>query len=334
MRRAGVVRAAAARRRSGFALVVALGLLVVLSLLALEVSDAARSRRLAAASALDAAAGAAAARAGTEETLALLATSLRAAARRPFLARGDPAAAPPALDPWAAMAQLRLGPTALGSRGIRYAVVARDASDAIDLNTADADLLRRLLLVLRVDPARADHVAQAILDWRDADALRRAHGAERDDYLRAGSPVLPDDAPFRTVGTLRHVAGMDDALYDAVRPYLTILGGGKVNVNVAPAPVLRALPGMTEESVAALMRFRRQGHRLADIAELAEVLSPVARQKLLDGMGPLLAVITFETRELHVTSTATSPAGLVLATEEALVIRERVPRVAWRRMSP
>ena len=313
------------QRRRGVALVAALAMLVLIAVAALEASVAAAGRRRAAANALERAEGEAVARAGLAEARARLLGVLR-------LGAGPGADPATRADPWARMAGVRLGPRPIGA--LRYEVTMRDAGAALHLNRATEEQLRLLLLALDIDAARADRVAQAILDWRDGDALRRPRGAERAEYLRAGRPVLPDDAPFGRVDALRDVAGVDAPLLEMLRPHLTVVGRGRVNLNAAPAAVLAAVPGMSPESIALLLRRRRDGRPFAALGELAQALSPAARERLLGAMPALIAQSTTTTDELEVTSIARDADGVVRARIDALVLRENGPRVAWARTTP
>ena len=315
-----------ARDRRGFALLAALALLVAISLLALELGAAGRARRLGAANALERAAAVATAQAGVEDVRARLVRMLWDARD------AGPYAAERGIDPWAPAHGLRVDATPAGD--YRYEIEAVDAGASLDLNRVDEEGLRRLLAALRVDAARADRIAQAIADWRDGDDFRRARGAERADYLATGSPVLPRNAPFASVAELRGVAGMSDVLFEQVRPYLRVVGTGRVNLNSAEAPVLVALPGMSEEGAAHVLRMRRQGRRVADVTRLATELGPGARKRLLDAYAALVATTSVGTREVYVTSVARDLGGVERARVEALVVMDAGARIVWRRVSP
>ena len=313
-----------ARDRRGFALLAALALLGAISMVALELATAGRARRLAAANALEHAAASAAAQAGVEDVRARLVRLL-------WDAQGA-GAAQRVVDPWAGAHGLRIGATPVGD--YRYDVAVADAGASLDLNRVAEPELRRMLATLRVDAARADRLAQAIADWRDGDDLRRARGAERADYLAAGSPALPRNAPFASVGELRGVAGMSDVLLEELRPYVRVVGTGRVNLNAAPAPVLVALPGMGEEAASHVLRLRRQGRRVTDLGRLALELSAGARRRMLDELPALGAATSISAREMMVTSVARDANGVERARVEALVVMDAGARVAWRRVSP
>lgn len=301
-------------QRRGFALVATLWLLVALTSAVLEVSLTARTRRLAAANTLEAVSSRAAARAGLDHARARMATIL---ARSGTLS----AALPPEarLDPWRDPAELLPDSLLLGEA--RYAVRLRDAGAALHLNRASEDELRRLFLALRVDAGEADRLAQAILDWRDADDLRRARGAERDDYLGESRAELPRNGPFASLDELLAVRGMTAERFAAVRQYLTLLGTGQVNLNAAARPVLLALPGLTEEAVAVLLR-RRQGRRpVRSVQELTLELSPPARRAIEAELPRLLSRATFETREVEVESEGWVAGSPVRVRAEGLLVR-------------
>ena len=314
-----------ATRRRGFALLSALALLVLTSVVALELSEAVRPRRFAAVSVSELAMAEAAARAGLEEARTRLLYAQMASMRR---GRPDPLRE---RDPWAWMVSARLEPARAGD--LRWEVTIEDAGATLQLNLATEDQLRRLLLALRVDDARADRAAEAILDWRDGDQLHRLRGAEAPQYLRAGAPLMPDDAPFRDVATLREVAGVGEPLYRLLRPYVRVVGGARVNLNTAPAPVLLALPGMSDQSVALLLRWRAERRRVTDLATLGAALPSQARARLLRAMPALTPLVETETREVLVTSIATRD-GVERARAEALMVRDNGVTVGWRRMSP
>ena len=136
-------------------------------------------------------------------------------------------------------------------------VTLADPSGKINLNNAQSELLAALLARTNVAPAELSTLVDAILDWRDLDDMRQPQGAEDADYARAGVDHGAKDAPFATVDELRYVRGMTETVYREVAPALTVYGGhSRVNLNAAPASVLRVLPGANDGVVAAILRAR------------------------------------------------------------------------------
>lgn len=133
--------------------------------------------------------------------------------------------------------------------GSQVQVQLVDESGKVDLNQADAQILSSLLRAVGVEPAQAQQLAGAAVDWRDSDALSQvAGGAEDPDYAAAGLPYGAKDAPYESVAEVEQVLGWTPQLYARVRAYLTIYAGrGRPDPRYAQAPVLTALgldPGL------------------------------------------------------------------------------------------
>ena len=104
-------------------------------------------------------------------------------------------------------------------------------------------------------------ILDAITDWVDADSQTSgAGGAEDAWYLAQTPPGLAANAPVRRVAELAAVRGADAAIVWRMRPYLSALDAPTaLNVNTAPAEVLRALvPGMDSDAAAKLVADRQQ----------------------------------------------------------------------------
>ena len=311
--------------RPGIALFTALALLVLISGAAIELTAAAKPRRIAVAAILDRAELDAAATGGIEHARAQLAQLTRVGALQSLR---DPTRV---LDAWTAADGMVVA-ASLGE--LDYRVELHDAGARLNLNAAGEDQLRQLFVALRIDARRADRLAEAIADWRDGDQLRRANGAERSEYIRDGRAVVPDDGPFANVAMLRFVMGMTDSLYRLVLPYVSTLGSGRVDLNAAARPVLIGLPGMTEETVAALLRYRQQGRRVTSLDRFADELSPSARQRLRASMQQLQAMTVLEPHEIHVASEAWRRGTATRLRIDAIISRDEEGRVVWRRVSP
>lgn len=134
-----------------------------------------------------------------------------------------------------------------GDAEIEVSVV--DDAGKIDLNTADREMLRRMLIATagKADD-EADRLADAIVDWRDPDDIPSVQGAEKSDYESADLPYGPRNAPFETVLELQQVLGMDYATFARVEPGVTIYSGrGTPSAAYAPLQALLAMDGMTIE---------------------------------------------------------------------------------------
>ena len=136
-------------------------------------------------------------------------------------------------------------------------VTVFDESAKIDLNSAPEALLQGMFRSLGRSDEDAAALTDAIIDWRDADDLKRPHGAEKDDYAAAGRSYGPANAPFEAIEELRQVLGMDEQLFLQVEPLITVHSGqAGVNTLSAPRQVLLAIPGTTPEEVDAYIEQR------------------------------------------------------------------------------
>jgi len=317
----------AGHRRSGFVLLATLWVVVAMSAVALDLGLRSRTHRLAVANMLELSRARSAALAGTEHARSLLTVVLDGGS----LSLAVAPATPPGMDPWAEPE--RLLPDTIRLERSAYVVRLRDTGTMVNLNVADEDQIRSLLRALRIDWGEADRMAQAIMDWRDADHFRRGRGAERDDYIRARADVLPRDGPFADVEELQWVRGVTAEVLDRVRPFVTTLGTGRININVASEPVLESLPGMTPAAVAIIQRHRRQRRPFRTAQELASELPVSARQILVARMTDFLRVAMFETREVEITSEGFVPGRPLRARVTGLFARaNRSGLLVWRRI--
>jgi len=145
----------------------------------------------------------------------------------------------------------------LGEAVVRITIL--DESGKIDLNMAPDALLKGLFTFAGLSEEASAALLDAVLDWRDRDALRRLHGAEEEDYRAAGKAFVPSNAPFETVDELQQVLGMNPALYRKLAPALTVYSRqAGMNAAIAPREVLLAIPGVNKELVEQFLQQRRE----------------------------------------------------------------------------
>jgi general secretion pathway protein K len=209
---------------------------------------------------------------------ALLAARLGAATSRNriMLSRGwwaRESCAEMLLAKYASGQAVRLLDTVDLGRGTWCRAELEDASSRLDLNAASAEALESVI--------GSDSLVESLLDWRDADELPRASGAEADWY-RAHGRRTPRNGPLADVAELRLVRGFDSAEVERLRPLLGTGAGGRLNLNSVPLEILRAVPGMSAEAVEVILRRRLSARPVASTDELLTLLSSEARRHLLD----------------------------------------------------
>ncbi|HEX2207387.1 MAG TPA: type II secretion system protein GspK [Longimicrobium sp.] len=274
--------------RGGFALVAVLWVIVLGSALALEVHAGVRADQRAAANAR----ASARARWAARGALARAEDALRAG-----LEAQSAAGAPPVADTLLVPALVyRLEEVAIRA-------TVRDARSRVQLNLAAEEALREVFLAAGVAPERAREMAVAIVRWRLAHAPPFAPVVE--DSAR--TMRLPPRGAFTTVDELRQVPGIAFADYARVAPYLTVASDGRINLNSAPVPVLRTVPGISDEAARAIVR-RRAGAPFLSAYEISDALPRTARARLQEQMAGLLAAAAFVPAQAELEATA-APEG-------------------------
>lgn len=144
------------------------------------------------------------------------------------------------------------------------------------------ELLERLLRHWTGERVLAQGLVDKMMDWVDADHLRRATGAEAREYERDSG--MPFNRPFASLDELRLVQGMEEL--DNAAPqwsdHLTVWGSGKVDLVSADAEVIAALTGAPLEVCA---RFSRTIRGEDGKAHTEDDLVPVGVDEALGMLG-------------------------------------------------
>jgi len=123
-----------------------------------------------------------------------------------------------------------------------YGIV--DEESKININRVDQHLLRRFFrTACGMDGTESQELAASIVDWRDKDSeLSIPLGSAEDfDYQGLNRPYEAKDSHFELLEELFLVRGMNMEIFERLKPYITVYGSGKVNVNTASGVVLTAL---------------------------------------------------------------------------------------------
>ncbi len=96
-----------------------------------------------------------------------------------------------------------------GSAGSTSSGTASGGSNSDESDSDESDGAHELLMNL---PGMTDAIADAILDWIDADDTPRENGAESDFYSALSSPYVPRDAPPASIQELLAVEGVTPEL--------------------------------------------------------------------------------------------------------------------------
>jgi general secretion pathway protein K len=171
-------------------------------------------------------------------------------------------------------------PWGLDPQTIGGALVVGRASDAqarFNINNllregrpsvGDIATFKRLLQAQQLDP----NLAEAVLDWMDADGDARPGGAEDSEYLALPMAYRAGNRLFQTVGELRLVRGFDALVVEKLRPWLVALPTTtEININTAAPEVIAALfPNLSVTVVTALIGNRPFNDTQAFLGQIPE----------------------------------------------------------------
>ena len=208
--------AGATSRSAGFALIVVLWFLVLISAIAVYLMIDARS-----------------------ETA--IARNMRAAAEAEALADAGVAQAvfnqtePAAAYRWLLDGKPHIVQLPTGRMTIRLS----DERLKINPNHASIALLAGLFQSVGVDYGASQRLAAAVADWVGPGDKPRPLGAKKDEYASAGRSYGPPNAPLESLDELQLVLGMTPEIHARVRPYLTIFTAGGDPDPKKASPVVR-----------------------------------------------------------------------------------------------
>ena len=147
-----------------------------------------------------------------------------------------------------------------------------------NVNQLSANDWRKVLEVGDIPEEMWDDLIASVLDWMDGNNDKQDGGAENDYYESLEEPYKTKNGPLDTVEELLLVKGFTRSILfsgpidpdaeeglnvSGIADMLTVFGDGKVNVNAAPRRVLMTLEGMNEVSADDLLA-ERSGEYLED----------------------------------------------------------------------
>ena len=156
--------------------------------------------------------------------------------------------------------------------GGAVALTLQDEGGKVDLNQASLDLIDSLADELGIDPQSRSALLRGIAQ------RRKLFEAATDDSPAVGMlyPGVDSDAqlvarqPFADTSDLRQLAGVSDAAYRLIAPYVTVYSGAEtVNPATAPRAVLLAIPGISPQSVNFYLKKRGKDRSPIEKADLA-----------------------------------------------------------------
>ncbi len=142
-----------------------------------------------------------------------------------------------------------------GGSAMRFGFV--DEERKLNINTAEHSEIQRLIeSVTEADVDKATDIANAIVSWREIGDVELIGFYSDDYYAQLPYPYEPRKIPFELIDELRLLRGVTEDIFQALFPYVTVYGNGKVNINTVSVPVLRAL-GLDDAVIDKLVAVRQ-----------------------------------------------------------------------------
>lgn len=92
----------------------------------------------------------------------------------------------------------------------------------VNINTAKDDLLHAVINYSVKDVNQQNALLDAIVDWRDADDDPHPAGAEASQYTKKGLTYQPSNQPFQSLEELQLVFGMDEEIFNDIKEFITV----------------------------------------------------------------------------------------------------------------
>jgi len=162
-----------------------------------------------------------------------------------------------------------------GRGRFRYYLVTE--SGKIDLNTFPRGLMELFLAYHGLDEEGVAVVLDSLLDWRDPDDLHRLNGAETDFYQGLDDPYVPRNGRFQDPGEFFLVRGTAPlrGKFDPYEVFTVNNGRSRINFNSLTPQMLEFLTEGDEEKIALYRQLQEEkaGGRLT-VADMQTILGP------------------------------------------------------------
>ncbi len=165
-----------------------------------------------------------------------------------------------------------------GKLNLNYLLKQNDKPDPVHVNR-----FLRLIDLLNRDNAGGPRISYsivpAVIDWIDRNDevtalpfVKWANLGAESAYYNAQQPPYPcKNAPLDTVDELLLVKDVTSETFRRIQPYITVYGDGRVNLNAAADIVLESLSENVDKALAQVIINRRNLRPFESIAELRDL---------------------------------------------------------------
>ncbi|AKM10587.1 type II secretion system minor pseudopilin GspK [Croceicoccus naphthovorans] len=120
------------------------------------------------------------------------------------------------------------------------------------MNLSALNQFRRLMDLLEVPPDQAIIVSDSLVDWIDSDQDPQINGAEDGYYQGLATPYRTPGRRIVDITELRAVRGMEEPIFQRLRPWLCALPGGEdavINLNTLRPDQARLVAALTPDTL-------------------------------------------------------------------------------------
>lgn len=163
--------------------------------------------------------------------------------------------------------------TVLPTGKIEYYAV--NEAGKINLNSSSAGLLQMFLAYQGLEPDEVEVVVDSLADWRDPDNLFRLRGAEQDYYEGLDQPYVPRNGNIEDPAEFFLVKGTESlrGRFDPYEVFGVSSKGGAVNFNSLTPAMIEFLTEGDEAKLAQYWELKKSGIKIA-AAQAQEILGP------------------------------------------------------------
>lgn len=163
--------------------------------------------------------------------------------------------------------------TALPTGKVKYYAV--NEAGKINLNSSSNGLLRSFLNYQGLEPDEVAVVVDSLADWRDSDSLYRINGAEEDYYRSLEPPYSPRNGDLEDAAEFFLVKGTEvlRGRFDPYEIFCVSSKGGAVNFNSLTPAMIDFLVAGDKDKLARYWELKNSGVKF-DPAWAQEILGP------------------------------------------------------------
>lgn len=178
----------------------------------------------------------------------------------------------------------------------------------VDINTSKDEVLQAIINYAIADDKRQTALFDAILDWRDVDDEQRPAGAERSQYSKTALIYQPSNQAFQSLEELQLVMGMNEEVFNTIKPFITVYSEKtEVNYSLASQQLLEIILNQYNkknihdiELENQLLNRQKNLKTLEVVNQNSEIYTIIIESRINDGSGAVIeAVIKPQEQQLN-----------------------------------